>query len=499
VRRTLLLGVPLLKVLQEDEVKAVIAHELGHLSRQHGRLGHWIYRVRAKWETESYNAPDGGTVDNLLRALSDWISPAFIRRSAEWSVHCEYEADQSAANAGFAKPLARALVKLDALFELLQYKFRRSLSEANLRGDAPPTDYWATLLATARQHADASFIAQTIASGKTRKSGAHQISHPPTADRVAHLGVHLPEIEWDKATCAGDALLGSDWSSIYEKCATQEQESLAEYWSIHHYHLRANEMIANNSLLPAQDDDVDGREVRQLTARDVIEETDATLQSLRQHADSNPKSARALYEYGAALLRRERVDGVDFIRSAYRVDRAYAPQGSSLIHNFLHRFGTHQEAMSAWRTYQNAIEWVERFTDDLWARLLSSPLLAAPNAVAQLLNSALKDRAELDACWLVSLDSRQVVNRTLRINVLVLRVSPQPYSASGKNEDALVSNVVSLARGLFTPDELIRTMVFYTTEPIDPKLYTRLTAIQGATIIAPTKPVNENFIKIDSL
>jgi Zn-dependent protease with chaperone function len=49
-RRTLILGVPLLRMLSVDEVKAVIAHELGHFSRNHGRLGHWIYRVRAKWD-----------------------------------------------------------------------------------------------------------------------------------------------------------------------------------------------------------------------------------------------------------------------------------------------------------------------------------------------------------------------------------------------------------------------------------------------------------------
>jgi hypothetical protein len=83
--------------------------------------------------------------------------------------------------------------------------------------------------------------------------------------------------------------------------------------------------------------------------------------------------------------------------------------------------------------------------------------------------------------------------------VLVLRVNPESQSPGGKDEDALVFHVVSLTRGLFGPDELIRTMIFYTTEPIDPKLYARLAALDGAAIIAPTKAVNENLIKIDSL
>ena len=47
-RRVLLLGVPLLALVDVDTVRAVVAHELGHFSHRHGRLGHWIYRARGE-------------------------------------------------------------------------------------------------------------------------------------------------------------------------------------------------------------------------------------------------------------------------------------------------------------------------------------------------------------------------------------------------------------------------------------------------------------------
>ena len=48
-RNSLILGVPLLMSFGPDEARAVIAHELGHLSRNHNRFNGWIYRVRMTW------------------------------------------------------------------------------------------------------------------------------------------------------------------------------------------------------------------------------------------------------------------------------------------------------------------------------------------------------------------------------------------------------------------------------------------------------------------
>jgi hypothetical protein len=48
-RRILCLGVPFLAAVDETALRAVTAHELGHFSRRHGRLGHWLYRARGAW------------------------------------------------------------------------------------------------------------------------------------------------------------------------------------------------------------------------------------------------------------------------------------------------------------------------------------------------------------------------------------------------------------------------------------------------------------------
>src|SRR5205823_3876738 len=48
-RSYLLIGLPLMQCLSGPQFEAVLAHELGHLSRGHARLGNWIYRLRRVW------------------------------------------------------------------------------------------------------------------------------------------------------------------------------------------------------------------------------------------------------------------------------------------------------------------------------------------------------------------------------------------------------------------------------------------------------------------
>ena len=55
----LILGFPLLLSITENEFKAILGHEYGHLSGNHGKFSSWIYRARRTWYQlmESLEAP----------------------------------------------------------------------------------------------------------------------------------------------------------------------------------------------------------------------------------------------------------------------------------------------------------------------------------------------------------------------------------------------------------------------------------------------------------
>ncbi len=48
-RNYLILGLPLMASMPVEQFRAVLAHEFGHLSKNHARFGNWIYRIRQVW------------------------------------------------------------------------------------------------------------------------------------------------------------------------------------------------------------------------------------------------------------------------------------------------------------------------------------------------------------------------------------------------------------------------------------------------------------------
>lgn len=59
---TLIIGLELLMSLSKEELKAVLAHELGHLSGDHAKFNGKIYRARAMWEQMMHSFESSGSL-----------------------------------------------------------------------------------------------------------------------------------------------------------------------------------------------------------------------------------------------------------------------------------------------------------------------------------------------------------------------------------------------------------------------------------------------------
>lgn len=109
--RTMLIGIPLLVGLTADQLRAVLAHELGHYSRSHTRLGPLTYRGRVQI---------GRTIDGLgnhpiLRRVFHGYALLFLLVSQRVSRDQEYEADAAAARLTSPAALVSALRELPVL------------------------------------------------------------------------------------------------------------------------------------------------------------------------------------------------------------------------------------------------------------------------------------------------------------------------------------------------------------------------------------------------
>lgn len=276
-RRVLILGLPLLRLLDTAAAEAVIAHELGHFSRRHGRLGHWLYRTRAAWtawaasvrEDEDDSSPWDRAGANFAALFLPWFS----RASEAHSRRCEFEADALAAQWASPEALARALLLIE-IAVMRQSDAPTSLDlEALRESDEPPTQ-WADQ--PVKELVERPPTPEEVAEALRHRQP--QGSHPPHRQRMAALGVVGESIglrppAWEESAAA--QWLGGVWSELCQAQGPWAGPGERLSWAMAHEALVGFDLATPPELpaLPAPSDEAAWRRLhrRQAAAQDAIE------------------------------------------------------------------------------------------------------------------------------------------------------------------------------------------------------------------------------------
>jgi Zn-dependent protease with chaperone function len=178
-RRHLYVGVPLLQAFTVDQVRAVLAHELGHYSQRHTRLGMLTYRGMDTIDQTIARVGPGtlaGGMLRLYRRLYLLVSLAVRRRQ-------ELEADRAAVRVAGRQAMASVLRDLPALSAAWAF-YLDSYVVWGLDSGVAPSDVLASfpMLLSARAPELARIRAE---SGPER--GSRWDSHPPIAQRLAMI------------------------------------------------------------------------------------------------------------------------------------------------------------------------------------------------------------------------------------------------------------------------------------------------------------------------
>jgi Zn-dependent protease with chaperone function len=189
-RRTnyLIVGLPVLAALTPAQVRAVLAHECGHLVGRHNSFTAWVYRIQQTWEQL---AAPFAKVGWLRTALLGWFVRWFggvlsVTTLATRRLH-EYEADRRSAELCGAEGAAHTLLRLDWSAYRLARMFWPALLREAARDPLPPADVVGRVTA---------FLAtEPPADAVRRWRRREQLSltpvtdeHPCLADRLAALG-----------------------------------------------------------------------------------------------------------------------------------------------------------------------------------------------------------------------------------------------------------------------------------------------------------------------
>lgn len=218
-RRVLFLGLPMLRLLDTAAAEAVIAHELGHFSRRHGRLGHWLYRTREAWADWSDRVSgDEQESSPWERAGANFASvflPWFRRISEAHSRRCEFEADALAAKWSSPQAAARALLLME-LAAMRQDGDPEGLDLTALRSSAQPPSDWAERPARA-------LMTRAVAPEELSEAMRHRQprgSHPPHRQRIEAMGVDARDLDLNPAPWRESA--ASNWLGDMWECLCAE-------------------------------------------------------------------------------------------------------------------------------------------------------------------------------------------------------------------------------------------------------------------------------------
>jgi hypothetical protein len=327
----LVVGLPLMEALSPDQFRAVLAHELAHLSGHHGRFSSRIYRIRQVWITvlENLDQPTSGggfVFGGFLR----WYAPYFSAYSFVLARSDEYVADRVAAEVVGARTLATALIATRIKARFVEKSFWPELY--NKASDAPdpptaPHEEMFHVLPSEPQKIDAErWLEEALAEETTLAD-----THPSLASRLAALGfdtARTNSIEGNAGSAAlpvplpltetaGGRYLGETAAALTRQFDADWRVQIAASWEEMHAeakeargrveHMREE---ADRGLLPVDEMWV----LFQLISDYCGEDAGATI--LESILAQRPNEPRANYALGQILLKQDQARGVILLDKA---------------------------------------------------------------------------------------------------------------------------------------------------------------------------------------
>ncbi len=480
-RRILCLGMPFLAAVDEAALRAVTAHELGHFSRRHGRLGHWLYRARAAWLWRAQPAdPLDSPLERAMGRLARWFAPWFARHSFSHSRACEYEADADAAAAAGPQQVARALVQVGVMGARLRSFSARTWRHAVRRWAEAPGD-WTRVEQAALL--DTPFSSDEIRAVQAAPPASAEDTHPSMAERCAALGVDVPDATQLQPgpLCAGAAVFGSLWPQLVAERDRRWQARRRRVWAMDH--AASAVLAAHHAELRARAPD--SAECWRLEPA-LGEAVDAAVWA-RRAATPAAQTAEGQYLIGRTLLELGDASGVPWLRRCIQAEASWAVPARRTLADAGRRVLDGAEAQQNEVLLERARARRARVDEQVLGELLGGRLPAADLAPWQrtALLAALRAHPAVREAWVLAGEASPGGHRH-EVCLLLARLDTAVLQAEDLREDDLAEDLRGLMLQWLPENRLARVQTRLTTEAPEPVLQRGLAALPAARL--PLQP-----------
>ena len=203
----LMIGLPLMQSLTVEQLTAVLAHEFGHLSKNHGRTANWIYRQRIRWaQLFTEIEQKASHVDIIFRPFLKRFVPYFVAYSFPIARANEYEADRTSAELTSPEIVAETLSTVNVIGLYLEENYwpkifnqADTLSHPNV---SPYTGYVKQLSDDIAKENTHQWLNDSL-----RMQTNFEDTHPSLSDRLKSIG-QTAKVRYALNGQVADLLLG---------------------------------------------------------------------------------------------------------------------------------------------------------------------------------------------------------------------------------------------------------------------------------------------------
>jgi Zn-dependent protease with chaperone function len=347
----LVLGLPMMAALPVEEFRAVLAHEFGHVSRAHGRLGAWTLRVSQTWlrlleELDRKNHWGQALFTRFFR----WYAPYYEAYTTVLRRQQEFEADEMAAaiSRGGVGP---SLCRMEVASRWLEREFWAEVSAGTRDSAEPPADVHRRLrggIRTAHAHPKAAEWLEEGLAQPTRLTD----SHPAVRERLAAVGA-APGAVSDFEISAAQALLGPHADTLTDEMSRGWQEAVREDWMQRHE--RAVEIAAKLAELEARAEPLNAEERgERLWMTAELHGDRVAVPLARAYLDAEQEDAAVHFLLGRALAEENDEAALPHLERAMALDEQFTPPGCEVAAGMLMRRGRDRDAepfRARWAAY----------------------------------------------------------------------------------------------------------------------------------------------------
>jgi Zn-dependent protease with chaperone function len=337
-RNYLVIGLPLMQTLSADQFRAVLAHEMGHLSGNHSRFLGWIYRVRRTWGTmlQRLEQQHSTLGDLLFTRFLRWYAPFFNAYSFVLARINEYEADRCSAEVAGAENAAAALLRLQVGHRFLAESYWPSVNRGVAESVEPAANVYSAMSAALHAELPERDLCRWVEEAWHRPTDFAD-THPSLADRLTALGLSRGGSARLAAWMPGEPSAATFYLASREVGLTHQldrawRDGVATHWAARHEAIRNARQRLSELNSKAGHDELSADEQWERVGLTAEFDAAAAVPLAEALLGTNGDHAGARMFVGRSLLERGDERGVHHLELAMRATpHAVLPACDSLF------------------------------------------------------------------------------------------------------------------------------------------------------------------------